>query len=405
MKPLLLLLGLSLAANAVLILARPSAPSAAPTSPEAAASADPAKAPANPATALPVPLQSPPNPYAAFWEKLPPGDPALAAKLRAAGWPEDAIRALVTAYVADLFRPRERAFQSSVMGQEYWRQAYFGNRSPAATKAWRDLKHEKQALLKSLLGANYIPEPSADVRFAGLSPAVAESVAMIEQDYAVLTAEVRGDRTLGTTLLLPEDREKLLFLEKEKAADLAKVLSPEQLLDYELKNSTTAPSLRYNLTAFNPTEQEFRELYALQKTLTERFGSTMVGMSASERDARTKAQAGIDAQVKQLLSPERYEDYTRAKDFDYRALYQIADKLQLRPENALAAYEVKTDIETRARSLSYTDGRDARIALAQEAEKRLVEALGQRGYEAYKSNGAYWLRNLNPPARPSTPRP
>ena len=32
------------------------------------------------------------------------------------------------------------------------------------------------------------------------------------------------------------------------------------------------------------------------------------------------------------------------------------------------------------------------------AEKRLVESLGQRGYEAYKANGAYWITNLTPPS-------
>jgi hypothetical protein len=404
MKPLLILLGLSLAANAALYFTRPAnsskTASAAPASPSASGATT-----EKTSTSQTNNTSAAAHPHAAFWAKLPPGDPALAEKLRAAGWPEDAIRALVTAYVQDLFRPRERALQSDSTSGEYWRQSYFGNRSPAAYKTWRDLQREKLTLMKTILGADYIPEPSQDVRFAGLNPAVAESVAMIEQDYSVLTAEVRGDRTFGTTLLLPEDREKLAFLEKEKAADLAKVLSPEQLLDYELKNSSTASSLRYSLAAFNPTEQEFREIYALQKTLTERLGPLSAGMSVSQREDRNAAQAEIDAQVKQRLSPERYEDYTRAKDFDYRALYQIADKLQLRPENALAAYEVKADIEKRAREIQPTSGPDARAALVQEAEKRLVEALGQHGYEAYKLNGAFWLRNLNPPARPSTPRP
>jgi hypothetical protein len=402
MKPLLLLLALSLAANAALYVTRPAASRAAAepasTSGASAASASAATAPEKPA-----------SPHAAFWQSLRPDDPALVARLRAAGWPEDAIRALVTAYVQDHFRARERALFSSSSSPDYWSQsAYSARWSPEARKAQRDLAREKQTLLKSLLGSDLAPEPSFDPRMAGLTPAQAESITMIEEDYAVLTAEIRGDRTLGSTLLLPEDREKLAFLEKEKAADLAKVLSPEQLLDYELKNSPTATSLRYNLTAFNPSEQEFRAIFALQKQLTERLGSPFTDRSASQRDAHTKAQTEIDAQVKQLLSPERYEDYTRAKDYDYRTLYQIAGKLQLRPENALAAYEVKTDIETRARALKPTPGPDtisaytkARTALAQEAEKRLIEAIGQRGYEAYKANSAFWLKNLATPVTTS----
>ena len=37
-----------------------------------------------------------------------------------------------------------------------------------------------------------------------------------------------------------------------------------------------------------------------------------------------------------------------------------------------------------------------RVALGQEAEKRLLETLGPRGLEAYKSKDAYWFSYLNP---------
>ena len=410
MKPLLLLLGLSLAANAALYFTRPANDSkTAPASATSSIVTPPAVAGKNSAGQTnPTPTGAA-HPHAAFWTKLEAGDPSVVESLRAAGWPDDALRALVTAYVYDLYRPRERALRPDTSQQEYWNQSSLrAGWNLATRKASRDLVREKHNLIKTLLGPSYVAEPSTDPRFVHLPPAVAESLNMIEHDYSVLSAEVRGDLTSGISILLPEDREKLAFLEKEKAADLAKVLTPEQLLDYELRNSRTAAQLRSTLTAFNPTEQEFRALFALQKQLADRLGTATAGMSVSAREVLNKAQAEIDAQAKQILPPDRYEDYVRAKDYDYRRLYQIADRLKLPPETAIAAYEVKADIEKRAREIKPTPGPDAvkqfteaRAALAQEAQKRLVDSLGQRGFDVYRENGAYWLNNLT--ASPTSP--
>ncbi len=408
MKPLLLLLGLSLAGNAVLFFSRPAprppAVTASTTAPARSSSASTGTSVEASATA---PASSvPTGPHAPFWEKLRTGDASTVAALRAAGWPEDAIRGVVAALIGDAYQSRFEALRSSSNSQEYWRQDAFYNRStPEQRKASHELSRELRARLKSLLGEDYLPEQTwQDPRHSRFTPAQAEALRMIEEDYNVLTMEIRGNPTAGRTILLPEDREKLLYLEKEKAADMAKVLSPSEFLEYELRQSTAASYLRSNLAGLRPTEEEFRALFPHQKAMLDKLGIASGAPSTNDRAVREQAQRAMDAAAKTVLTPERYEDYVRAKDYDYGRLVVLAERLQLPPENATAAYEVKADIEKRLRALR-PSGPDAqktlaasRTELAAEAEKRLVAALGQRGYEAYKTNGAYWLNNLTPPS-------
>jgi hypothetical protein len=411
MKPLLLLLGLSLAANAVMFFARPAAPSSDSSAPSTRDPANSAPTPgaaagnAAPGTSS-AKSASPDSPYAPLWAKLRAGDPAIVASLRAAGWPEEAIRAVVSALIGDSYQSRFDALRASPNPQEYWRQDSFYNRStPEQRKASHELSREMRARLKSLLGEDYLPEqPWQDPRFARYTPAQAEALRMIEEDYNVLTSEIRGNPTAGRTILLPEDREKLRYLEKEKAADMARILSPSELVEYELRHSIAASYLRNNLSGLRASEEEFRALFPHQKVMMDKMGISTGSPSINDRTVREQAQREMDAAAKTVLTPERYEDYVRAKDYDYGRLVALADRLQLPPERATAAYEVKADIEKRLRALR-PSGPDAaktlaasRTELAAEAEKRLVEALGQRGYEAYKANGAYWLNNLTPPS-------
>ena len=407
MKPLLLLLGLSVAANAALFLTRPTPLATDPGAASAGRSASVATSTSVEAGAPTIPgfpASSDHGLYPALWEKLHAGDPAAIASLRAAGWPEEAIRAFIIAYAEDLYHPRARAIRATTVMNDYWRgTTYQTPRTAEQRKAFRELNREKTALIRSLLGPDYVPENKlTDPRYTGLAPTQIDAVDAIESDYDVLISEVRGDTSGGPTILLPEEREKLIYLEKEKAADLAKILTPAELLDYELRQSATANTLRNNLTAFAPTEQEFRELFALQKTIQERLGPSIGITPASLREATAQAQAEMNASVKKLLSPERYADYTRAQAYEYRSLYQVAARLNLPVETAIAAYDIRTDIDKRIRAIrpsgpnAQQEMQAARVALGQEAEKRLLETLGQRGLDAYKSKDAYWFSYLNP---------
>jgi hypothetical protein len=356
-----------------------------------------------------------PRPAAAIWEKLRAGDPAALNDLRAAGWPEDVLRSVVVILVDDLFRDREAALRASAWADaDYWKERSFtfGNAKDSLL-----LKREKHALLKKILGPDYQPPLDSDQRYAALSPEKAAAVAAINDDYQILRAELREGSELGLIgISLPEDAAKRALLTKEQRADLARALTPEELFEYDLRTSNTAATMRVTMDAFEPTEQEFRALFALQHKADEQSRTSSPDDPKISREERAKAKAEVEAQTKQLLGEQRYAELVRSRDNEYRRFHQIGQLLQLPPAAAVSAFEIKTDIETRARALKpppRTDAtataahNEAHLALAAEGETRLAAILGPRGFEIFQTNSTF-LKNLRQTAaikRPSKPTP
>jgi hypothetical protein len=382
MKPLPILLGLSLTANAAFFLLIDGAPRPdfAHLSADTSSGRTPPPAYASSArTTISAPI----------WEKLRAGDPSALSELRAAGWPDDLLRELVLVLVNDLYRDRERAAQNSFQtSADYWKERSFVFQSSKAVLA---LKREKQELLKKILGAHYNPERDLDApRYATLSPEKAAAVAAIVEDYQLLHADLQEESLSPFTVSFPEDREKRALLVKEQRADLA-----------------TAATMRVTMESFEPTEQEFRAIFALQHESDERLRLLAVTDSKAAASARTKAKSEIDTQVKQLLGDQRYAELQRSRDNEYRRLYQMSQLLELPPDSAATAYEIKTDIDNRARVLKLPPNPDAnaiarhaaaRLALADEAERRFADALGSRGFEVFQASSTFIKTLRTPPA-------
>jgi hypothetical protein len=401
MKPLPILLGLSLAANATFFFAGAFSHSA--NEPPLALS------PASPPSSSDAPTKSRSSSHtdinAPLWEKLRAGDPSVIARLRAAGWPDDVLRQVTEALVNDLFVGRELAVMRAALAThaEYWKERSFGSFN---SKDHLALKQEKESLLKKILGADYhFERDPADQRYAGLSPAKAAALEKITEDYQSLRSEVGGDQLMFYDVRFPEDREKLALLAREERADLACTLTPEELLEYDLRHSNTAQSLRNSLGAFAPSEAEFRAIFAIQQPSDERFIELYRTDPKAAREASAKAKNETDAQLKELLGPDRFADLQRSRDSEYRQLYQICQLLQLPPDTAVNAFAVKTDTDKRLRELKRPPESDAaalatynteRTAIVDDAEQRLASTLGARGFDAFQLNTGY-LKNLRKP--------
>ncbi len=380
---LALLLCASLAAN-VLLFKNHSASSDAP-----AASSAPAQKAGFNAPAL----------SAEVWSLVKSGYPASAEKLRALGLPESLINALIRHQTDLRYRERENALQTASSQQPYWSAKFDSTRYGTYYSPERvELRRQKQAELKALLGPDYRKDDLIqDPRTAFLPPAKAEQLREIEDDYnAMMQSFAAYD-----WITLPEDREKRTFLEKQKRADLAELLTPEELTAYELRSSPTAARLRGELVTLDLTEDEFKTLYALRKPYDERPRTDIFTnpVNAQERDA-------LNAEIKAALGDERYAEYERAQDSDYRTLTQLATRLELPPAKALEAHALKVALEKKLTAFKPTPGSDPRqqrtdhlAAIAREAETGLTAILGEKGYAVYKDNSAFF-RRLQPPAPP-----
>ena len=343
------------------------------------------------------------------WSELQSGDlKTLPERLRAAGFSPSLIRAIVAAQVSEQFSARRKELLGNQAEQPFWKNQRSGGVDPKTMTALRDLGKEQMALMKSLLGDS---APGNDEmnswqrrQFGNLTPEKLTQLQSINTDYSELQQEIMQK---ANGVMLPEDREKLAYLEKEKLADIAKTLTPQEFEDFQLRSSNTANQLRGQLGSFNTTEAEFRALYKVAAAIDEKYGTAGPFGPRNPGDYQNR-QADMLAQAKAILTPERFADYKLATDPQSRQVSSLVARLELPPATTQQVVTLQQDIQNRARAimtnreLPPADRTAQQAALLQEATAKLSATLTPRGLEAYKQNGGQWLDMLKPrPAAPS----
>lgn len=342
------------------------------------------------------------------WAELQTGDlNTLVARLKAAGFSTSMIRAIVFAQVNEQFAARRKELAGNQTEQPFWKNQRSAMMDPKIMTALRDLGKEQMALMKSLLGPDGVPgsdEMNAWQRrqFGNLTPEKLTQLQSINTDYSELQQEIMQK---ANGVILPEDREKLAFLEKEKLADIAKTLTPQEFEDFQLRSSNTANQLRGQLGSFNTTEAEFRALYKAAAAIDEKYRTAG---TRNPGDYQNR-QADMLTQAKAVLTPERFAAYNLATDPQSRQVSSLVARLELPPATTQQVVSLQQDFQNRQRALmtnreltpAYRTAQQA--ALLQEATAKLSTTLTPRGFEAYKQNGGQWLDGLKPRPAPTAP--
>jgi hypothetical protein len=202
----------------------------------------------------------------------------------------------------------------------------------------------------------------------------------------------------------PAGDEKLKEMDAALHKELATVLTPAELEDYDLRNSQVANALRFQLSAFDATEDEFRTLFRIQSAYADRLGVVSGAMTPEQVQARNAVQQQLNADIKAALGDQRYVEYRRASDYNYQQAYKLVARLALPPATTNQVWDVQQDIQKRAASLDRALSPEVRTqqlaALAGEAQSRVTSLLGEAGFAAYQDHGGQWLRFLQP--RPAT---
>lgn len=369
----------------------------------------PAPIPAPASTSAPAAVR-PAATAAELWAEIHSGDlRTQIEKLQADGFPPSMIRAIVAAQVRKQFAERRKALETAQGELPFWKSA---TPDPSAQAALRDLWRDEQKAVKELLGDD--PENSAVARlrrqFPNFSPESVEQLSAIRERYDEKRMELYTNlRGIGG--MLPDEQAKIDALDKAMHAEIASVLTPPELEEYDLRTSNTANQLRHNLVAFDATEQEFRTLYKLQSAFDEQHRLMRGLVSDEQMRARSEAQRQLNDQIKAALGAERYEQYQRATDYNYRQTTQLVARLELPPDTADKLYVVQKEFEQR-RGEIYRSGAspssapaiEQAKALQQEAISRVTPILGSPSrVEAYKEYGGSWITNMVPrsPPRPA----
>jgi len=400
MKPIALLLGLSVAANAALVWTvlrsetAGNAPDKAAVTAATPAAAKTAAARGAAGAAETAPDKREGSASITPWKTL--GSESLAqmvVRLRTAGYPPSAIRALILGRLNEEMAARRKELMAGMEETPYWKNQAAFFLDPKMQAAQRQYYQEQMKIVRELLGPdasddNELSQYFRRRQYGNIPASKAEELQKISGDYGDLRNQIYA---IANGMLMPEDREKLAYLDKEMRNDFASVLTPEELRAYELRSSTTASALRSQLTTFQPTEAEFGALFDAARSLEDKFGSMQGPMTGDQMRQRQEA---MNQAAKLVLSPERYAEFEQATDARYSMLNRVAARYNVPASVVPQVYSIQQDIMKQAGSVPPAERATRLPALIQEAEAKIRPLLGDQAFGAYKVYGGQWMQAL-----------
>lgn len=408
MKPLPLLLAVSLIANAalaVVLISKRDASHSVSSSPGASGSTGSSLA-AAPAVSAEAAT------HAAAAEALvsaaKSGDAAsVRDQLRALGMPDDVVRSVIRAMVGKRMADIQKSITNAQTNGAYWRTGpggyfNFGGMTKEQRLQLRDASRAATKQLEELMGPDPM-DPGAN-RFAFLPPDKAAKARELERDYSDLRMQIMAE-TEG--FRLPTDEEKIAFLEKEQRKDLAALLSPEELEAFDLRNSSTANRLRSQLRNMDISESEYKALYAAQKAFDDKVNSRAGRTpgdsptpAGDQGQARAQAQQQLYAEMKATLGEERFNAYLRSQNGEYRTLEAAAKRFNLPQTTVDQVFSARDQTVAEAQritndaNLNPDQRRAALSALADQIRTQVRTSLGNDIADNYLKTNMRWVDAL-----------
>jgi hypothetical protein len=303
------------------------------------------------------------------------------ANLRAIGCPEQTIRDIIVADVNALFAERAKRLRALTNRVEYWKGGNLAARvlDGEAVRQRRELDKEKESLLKALLGdkAPAVPETPADsgtAMTAMLDFLPSEKLSQVSD--VVQRFQSRVMKSSASSPGGGADRKSQLA---QLDAELAQALTPEEKFEVDLRMSSCAQVLRMSLAEFEPTEQEFRDMFKARKQLDDEFGLSFTGKeSQPERERVQRAIEELGNQFKNILGEQRYREFQNAG-------WLLTFRTEVQEQAAKVRGDSALTPEQRQSMLNF---------MRAQVEKDLANRIGQDALASYVERHI-WIRELN----------
>lgn len=319
----------------------------------------------------------------------------LATALREAGLSEDIVRMLVREQIASRYRARIRAIEQEARGGDrpWWQGRSNVELSATQRAEIRQLQREMHAEMARALGNENTAGGTG--RFAYLPAEKAELLARIDADYGELGRETR-EAMEGFPL--PSDREALRLLHEERRKDVAALLTPEELRQFDMRNSPVAHRIQREFGTLIASEDEYRRIYDLAEAFANEYDAASKAGDLDRSD-RAVAEAAVRQQVLDLLGPERATQYVQQRDPDYRTMQAATARLGLAPDATQRVMDLRAQVAQQSQviaadaALEGSQRRAALNALANQAQAELARTLGPEGARSFAERSE-WLRAL-----------
>jgi hypothetical protein len=341
------------------------------------------------------------------------------ARLRLFGTPEPQVRDIIYGLVEAVYRPKRGVLRPPKKPDDgkFWeRRNFWGGPDMQMTKVQREqiraLQKEESDLLKSLFGEDFYQQRMKDeggedwtAKLYGFIPK--ELREQVQDIDARMNEEKQDIYAKNEGYVDQYAQEDLHKIEKKYHDELAKILTPEQLLEWDLRHSDTANQLKNDLSAFDPNEDEFRALFQYkqaQEDLNPQSDpdSDAPPLTADHVKANADKQKALDDELAQTVGTNRVAEYKLEQDYSYRSLIdsgvpkESVFKLdEMKQQAQDAANKIRND-----KSLSDDDRSAALSAIRTETQNSINDLLGANSAKRYSGNGGWWLNNIAPVTKP-----
>jgi len=336
--------------------------------------------------------------------------------LRDIGCPEETIRNLVKQDLDKYYDQRKADILSkSPARKEFWKSgnpSSLGRPSASASSQMAQLDREKNEVLGELfnpsgLAAINRPGPLARARSQAKSGYAMDFIPDEETKAQLNTLE----QEYGSQLLKKmaqgasdaQDMAEIRQLRQDRDSSIATMLTPEQKMEYDLRKSPTAANMRLQMDGFDPSEDEFRDIFGARKAFDDEHGVVPgASISAGDMEARQFAEQEMNDQIHTSLGDDRYQDYLRQTDYDYKSIAKITERQGLGENISAQVYDMKGGAEELAREIRMNTGlsieeRQMQLGQIRNVTSRSIESLiGGQGAVALQgqAGGRNWLNNL-----------
>ncbi len=326
--------------------------------------------------------------------------------LRNIGCPEPTIRDLIITDIMRLYAARRGQFYHNGREFKFWetdeKRKLKAKQLEEREKQLASIDKEIPAVLRELLGINYerelnkyfIDTDDDNRRLSFLSQDKRDGILRLRDEIEGMREKlgiVDGKPTAAQT-------EELKKIEAYRQDKLSHLLSGPELDQFELSTSETADRLRKELTGFNPTEDEFREIFRRFKEHDSKYELADLSDPKVQQDKVDEEQK-IEEDILSKLSPTRAQDYARAKNEEYRNLWLFTEIYELPPSTAQSLFDIEQAVKEEKQKLlsaglSAQEQAEGLRAIQAETEKTVVKLLGSQIYGKFTQSSGTWISSL-----------
>ena len=187
---------------------------------------------------------------------------------------------------------------------------------------------------------------------AGAGSTPAERAALIEKirhDYDEIRAKMSAEFAAagaafpgGVSAFLRQ----LALLEREMHADIAKVLPPRELEDYEMRETPTGKTQLQRLAGLQVTEETQRAVFRLRKQFDDRF-ALVFDVTPPALFERERARQEMLGRLRLVVDDATFDALVGPEDLSYAGLRTLAAQQGLPPKVAADLWRMKHDYTLR----------------------------------------------------------